>query len=182
MIKLLAALLGKNAYDKIVTMSQNEHQQSVNDFWSCILDNLTAMECRLPTVNLSAAFIGKNASDDIASGSYNWVPTQRQLFWWMLRILHSNEVYCDVPKLSCTRSVFAICHCIQLPKYACNVLQIWWLCLFCLFVIILHSPQRGAQLSYHKPADHWWSWHLINIFIPVHRKLPVHPSAKLRPN
>ena len=29
----------------------------------------------------------------------------------------------------------------------------------CLFVIILHSPRRGAQLSYHKPADHWWSWH-----------------------
>jgi len=47
----------------------------------------------------------------------------------------------------------------------------------CLFVIILHSPRRGAQLSYHKPADHWWSWHLINTFyIPVHRKLPVHPS------
>jgi len=52
----------------------------------------------------------------------------------------------------------------------------------CLFVIIVHSPRRGAQLSYHKLADHWWSWHLINIFITVHRKLPVHPSAKLRPN
>jgi len=36
----------------------------------------------------------------------------------------------------------------------------------CLFVIILHSPRRGAQLSYHKPADHWWSWHLINILYP----------------
>jgi len=38
----------------------------------------------------------------------------------------------------------------------------------CLFVIILHSPPKGgAQLSYHKPADHWWSWHLTNIFIPL---------------
>jgi len=30
----------------------------------------------------------------------------------------------------------------------------------CLFVIILHSPPKGdAQLSYHKLANHWWSWH-----------------------
>jgi len=35
----------------------------------------------------------------------------------------------------------------------------------CLFVIILHSPRRGAQLSNHKPANHWWSWHLINIIL-----------------
>ena len=32
---------------------------------------------------------------------------------------------------------------------------------------MLHSPRRGDQLSYHKPANHWWSWHLINIFIPL---------------
>jgi len=45
-IELLAAFLGKNTSDKIVTMSHNECQQSVNHFWLCILDNLMAMERR----------------------------------------------------------------------------------------------------------------------------------------
>ena len=52
---------------------------------------------------------------------------------------------------------------------------------FCLFVIILHSPPKGgARLSYHKPADHWWSWHISTLFLnttipplqPLPRKLP----------
>jgi len=73
-IELSAAILGKNTYNKIVAMSQNEHQQSVNDFSSRILDNLMAMEHRWPTMNLSAAFIGKNAGDNITSASYSWVP------------------------------------------------------------------------------------------------------------
>jgi len=47
-IELSAAILGQNAYDRIVIMSQNHRQGSVNDFWSCIFDNLTAMECRQP--------------------------------------------------------------------------------------------------------------------------------------
>jgi len=101
-----------------------ERHRSVNDFCSCILDNLTGMECRLSTMNLSAAFIGKNASDDIASASYNRVPTVCQQCLWRLRMLHSNELHCVVPKSSFTRSVLAICPCIQLHKYACNVLLI----------------------------------------------------------
>jgi len=40
-IVLLAAFLGIYAYGKIVTMSQNEHQRSVNDLCAGILDNLT---------------------------------------------------------------------------------------------------------------------------------------------
>ena len=99
------------------------------NFWSCILDNLTAMEHRLPRMNLSAAFNGKNATDDVASSSYNWAPTQRQQFQWMLRTLHSNDLHCAVSKSSFTWSVFTICSCIQLPKYACNILQIWFFCL-----------------------------------------------------
>jgi hypothetical protein len=44
-----------------------------------------------------------------------------------------------------------------------------------LFVIILHSPRRCALQSYHKPADHWLSWHLINIFYPCPSETS-HPS------
>jgi hypothetical protein len=42
-----------------------------------------------------------------------------------LRTLHSNKLHYAVPKLSFTRSVVAICPCIQLHKYSCNVLLIW---------------------------------------------------------
>jgi hypothetical protein len=128
-IELLAAFLVKIACDKLVTMYQNESQRSVNNFWSCILDNLTAIERRIRTTRLLAAFNGKNASDDIASTSYNWAPTEHQQFLWRLRKLYSNELHCAAPKSSFTRSVFAICPCIQLHKYAWNVLQIWifWL-------------------------------------------------------
>jgi len=77
-IELPAAFPGNNAYNKVVTMSQNERQQIVNNFWSSIFDNLTALECRYPTLYLSAACIEKNTRDNIASPSYNWVPTERQ--------------------------------------------------------------------------------------------------------
>ena len=45
-IELSAAFIGKNAYNKIVTMTQNKRQWSVNDFRSRILDNQTAIERR----------------------------------------------------------------------------------------------------------------------------------------
>jgi len=107
-IELSTAFLEKNAYDKIVTMSQNEPQRSVKDFWSCILQNLTAMERSIPTMNPSAARTRKNASDHIASPSYNWTPAVRQQVLWRLRTLHSNELHRAVPKSSFTQSVFAI--------------------------------------------------------------------------
>jgi hypothetical protein len=56
----------------------NERQRSVNDFCAGILDNITGLERRLTTMNLSAAFIGKNASVNIASASYNCTPIVRQ--------------------------------------------------------------------------------------------------------
>jgi len=77
-------------------------------------------------MNLPAAFNGKNASDDIASASYNWAPTEHQQFLWRLRTLYSNVLHCAVPKSGFAQSVFAICPCIQLHKYACNVLRIWF--------------------------------------------------------
>jgi len=109
---------------------KNECQQSVNNFWSWILDNLRAMERRYPIFNLSAAFIGKNSTDYIGSASYNSTPTEGQQFSWGLNTLHSNELHCVVPESSLMQSVFAICCCIQLHKYACNVSLIW-LCFAC---------------------------------------------------
>jgi len=82
-------------------------------------------------MNLLAGLIGSNASDNIASTSYNWAPTERQQFLWRLRMLHSNELHCAIPKSSSTQSVFAICLCIQLHNYACNVLQIWFFACCC---------------------------------------------------
>jgi len=45
-VALLAAFLGKYGYDKVVTRSQNEHQQSVKDSCAGILNNITGMEHR----------------------------------------------------------------------------------------------------------------------------------------
>jgi len=45
-------------------------------------------------------------------------------------MLHSNELNRIVTELSLTRSVFSICPCIQLHKYACNVSQIWFFCFY----------------------------------------------------
>jgi len=43
-IDLSDSLQSKNTCIKIVTMFPNERQQSVNDFWSFMLDNLMVME------------------------------------------------------------------------------------------------------------------------------------------
>ena len=109
--------------------SVNRASKSVKEFWACILNNLTSMECSWPTMNVSAAFIAINASADIASASYIWVPTECQQFPWWLSTLYSNELHCAVPKLSFMRSVISICSCIQHHKYACNVSQITSFCL-----------------------------------------------------
>jgi len=68
---LSATFVGKYANDKIVTMSQNERQRSINDLCAGILNGLTGMERRYTTVYLSATFVSKNATDDIASASNN---------------------------------------------------------------------------------------------------------------
>jgi hypothetical protein len=46
LIELSASVLGQIAQDQIITMSQNERQPSIKDFWSCILHNLMAIERR----------------------------------------------------------------------------------------------------------------------------------------
>jgi len=107
----------------------NEHQQSVNDFWSCIMDNSRAGERHLPILHISVALMGKDGLEAIASTSYNWAPTERQGFLWGLSEPHSNELNRSVTEVSLMRSVSSICPGIHLHNYAYNVSQIWFCCL-----------------------------------------------------
>ena len=64
--------------------SQNERQQSINDFGCCILYNPRAMLRLLPIFEVLAAFIGNIVNVDVASPenesqqSLNRVSTERQ--------------------------------------------------------------------------------------------------------
>jgi len=82
-------LMGKMVVTILLPPPKNDCPWSFKDFWSCILDNLWAMERRYPMFNSSAALLGKNSSDIIASSSYNSAPTERQQFLWGLNKLHS---------------------------------------------------------------------------------------------
>jgi hypothetical protein len=47
--------------------SGNEHQLSVNEFLSSILDNQIAMQWHQPIIEICAAFMGKIEGDSIAA-------------------------------------------------------------------------------------------------------------------
>ena len=108
-----------------VQPAENERQPSLNNFWSCILDHLRAMEWHWPVMNLLAAIMGKNGTDDIASASDYSALAEGQQFSWGASKLHCNKLHCIDLKLTVTRSVVSISPCIQLHKYACNFSQIW---------------------------------------------------------
>jgi hypothetical protein len=76
-IVLRAAFLGKYAYNKTVTVSQNERQWSIKDFHAGILDIIAGMEHRKTTMDLSGACIDQNASVVIQS-AYNCTSTVHQ--------------------------------------------------------------------------------------------------------
>ena len=47
----------------------NERQQSVNDFWPCILEKACAVWRRYTTIALLAAFLGKTLCNNIGTMS-----------------------------------------------------------------------------------------------------------------
>jgi len=111
-----AILLDNNAGDNIVTISEDECQQSANIasterqwflilHFECSKGNGMQLTHNEPTSSLCR----QQCCDDIVSASNNWAPMECQQFLWRLSKLHSNEVHCAVPKLCFTRSVFAIC-------------------------------------------------------------------------
>jgi hypothetical protein len=50
--------------------SENERQQSVTDFWPCILETTWAVRQRYPIIALSAALLRKTSSNKIAMSEY----------------------------------------------------------------------------------------------------------------
>jgi len=117
-------LWGKMQFTISLPPPKNDCQWSINDIGCCILHTLRAMERCFPIFNIVAAFMGKTPTDNITSASYNSAPTEHQQFLRGLNKVHSNELRCIVRTLSLTQSVFAICCCIQLCNYACNVSHI----------------------------------------------------------
>jgi len=115
-----------------------------------MLDNLRAVERRDSIIDLSAAWMGNNPSDNIASASYSWAPTERQQSWWALSELYINELYHIVTELSLIRSVFSICLCIQLHKYACIVSQIWFFWFNVTLESIFKTPECALRCLYFR--------------------------------
>jgi len=52
-----------------LTHPGNERQRCVNDFLSCMLDNIRVKQPLQPIIVVSTASMGKNATDDIATTS-----------------------------------------------------------------------------------------------------------------
>jgi len=48
---------------------KNERQQSINDFWPCILEIALAVRRRYAIIVLSATFLGKTSCNNIATMS-----------------------------------------------------------------------------------------------------------------
>jgi len=67
--KVLATFIAKNTKDTIPTHLQNERQQSVNDFGSCIMINMSGA-CSQVSINKDmAAFMGRYVRNISATAS-----------------------------------------------------------------------------------------------------------------
>jgi hypothetical protein len=122
----------------MVTMSQNVSQPSINNFWSYILDNLTAIERRKPTMNIWQPWLTTMLV--MISHLPHTVehPRLENNFFQRLRTGHCNLLHCAVPTSSFTQWLLAICPFIQIHITACNVLQTW---LFCLWLgVSIYEP------------------------------------------
>jgi hypothetical protein len=51
----------------LLLLPKNDCQQSVNNFWACMLHNQTPMQQYRPIIELSAGLMGQTASDDITT-------------------------------------------------------------------------------------------------------------------
>jgi len=59
---------------------RNECQQSITEFWSCILDDHWVVRQHKAIIIGLAAFMGSKVSDNIATTSSKWVSMKRQWF------------------------------------------------------------------------------------------------------
>ena len=102
---------------------ENEHQRSVSNFWSCILNNLWAMDRSCPIFNLSAAIMRQNASDDISTASWKWASTDRLWFF----VLHCRQSKGFGTSLSHIQLISCLCgdkcywrHCVRLLQFSAH--------------------------------------------------------------
>ena len=58
--------------------ARSGRQRSINDFWSCILDNQRAVQQHSPITNVLATFIGKKVSKDCVTLTWNSMSTEHQ--------------------------------------------------------------------------------------------------------
>jgi hypothetical protein len=66
---------------------KNECQQSVNEWWPCILEYAWAVRRRYSIIGLLAAFVGKNSDNNITTMSEKWASMERQRIF----ALHHGE-------------------------------------------------------------------------------------------
>jgi len=62
-----------------IRLWQNERQQSMNDFWICIVGNLGGDWLRPFLNEVLAVFMGQGESDTLPATFWKWVSTERQL-------------------------------------------------------------------------------------------------------
>jgi len=58
----------------------NERQQSVNNFWSYIMDNQWAMQLPQPIIIVFSTIMGKNATDNHTTTGWQYDSTEHQQF------------------------------------------------------------------------------------------------------
>jgi hypothetical protein len=66
--EVLASFIGKRDSETLPD-HENERQQSVNDFWSCILGNLRGERLQIVINEVLASFIGKTDSEKLPAPS-----------------------------------------------------------------------------------------------------------------
>jgi len=137
-----AGFLGKNDYDKILTMSQNKGRKKVNRVSTGCQQFLILY---IGQSNRNGMQITLNEPLSSLYWQKCWWRYRVRLLQlsahkastvlWRLRTPHSNELHCTGPKLSFIQTGFSMCSCIQLHKYACNILQISFFACSCKVII-----------------------------------------------
>ena len=128
-ISVSAAFMGKNACDEIATTSQKCSSPEHHQFLVLHLGQSKGYGKALTHNQLIGDLYGQKCYWRYRICLLQLSAHQASTILWVLSKLHSNELHRIVIELSLTRSVFSICPCIQLHKYACNVSQIWLFCL-----------------------------------------------------
>jgi len=96
-------LYTKTRETRSLTHPDNESQQRVNDFWSCILGNLSGDWVKTFIYAVKAAFKPKRESDTLPAAFWKWASTERQQClalhkcksaWRLVTDIHKWQIGC----------------------------------------------------------------------------------------